>query len=108
MYVTVSAKDEASLPAFVNSSQRIFRQKAPNVVFVSLESPEPTLKLSALYFSATGDPGGNVERIAYIEGPTAYFIVVLSARTSEALGQAQPAFRELLQSFAPMAAEVHK
>lgn len=108
MYVNVSAKDEPSLADFVKSSQTLFRQQAPNVVFVQLEPVEAMPKLRALHFSASGDPGGNVERITYVEGPTAYFILVLSARTAKALEQAQPAFRELLQSFSPMAATVQK
>ena len=106
MYVNVSTKVEPSLPDFVRSSQSLFRQKAPNVVFVPLEPIEATPKLRALHFSASGDPGGNVERITYVEGPTAYFVIVLSARTPKALEQAQPAFRQLLQSFIPMAATV--
>jgi len=106
MYVNVSTKVEPSLPDFVRSSQSLFRQKAPNVVFVPLEPIEATPKLRALHFSASGDPGGNVERITYVEGPTAYFVIVLSARSPKALEQAQPAFRQLLQSFIPMAATV--
>jgi hypothetical protein len=108
MYVNVSIKDERSLPEFVRSSQSLFRQQAPNVNFVPLQPIEATRNVRALHFSASGDPGGNVERLTYVEGPTAYFILVLSARTPQALEQAQPAFRELLQSFAPMAATVQK
>jgi hypothetical protein len=74
------------------------------VVFVPVEPTKATPNLRALHFSASGDPGGNVERLTYVEGPTAFFVLVLSARTPNALERAQPAFRELLLSFAPMAA----
>jgi hypothetical protein len=108
MYVNVSTKDEPSLEKFVRFSQGQFRRQAPKVAFAPLKPIEGIPQLRVLHFSASGDPGGNVERLAYVEGPTAYFIVVLSARTPKALEQAQPAFRELLQSFAPMAATVQK
>jgi len=108
MYVNVSAKDEPSLPEFVKFSQSLFRQRAPNVVFVPVQPSEVTPKLRALHFSASGDPGGNVERITYVEGPTAYFILVLSARNPKALEEAQPSFHELLRSFVPMSATVQK
>lgn len=108
MYVNVSSKDEPSLPEFVKLSQNLFRQQAPGVVFKPLKPIEGTTKLTAMYFSATGDPGGNVERITYVEGATAYFIVVLSARNAKALQRAQPSYRKLVQSFIPMAASIQK
>jgi hypothetical protein len=108
MYVNVSSKDEPSLEKFVAFSQSQFRRQAPKVAFVPLKPIEGNPQLRALHFSASGDPGGNVERLAYVEGPTAYFILVLSARTPKALEQAQPAYINLLRSFSPMAATVPK
>lgn len=108
MYVSVSSKDEPTLVEFVKLSQNLFWREAPNVVFIPVKTSEALPKLNALHFAASGDPGGNVERITYVEGPTAYFILVLSARNGKALAQAQPAYRDLLQSFSPMAATVNK
>lgn len=106
MYVNVAKKEKPTLAAFVRSSQRLFRKQAPNVVFVPIQQIATKPDIKAMHFSASGDPGGNVEQLAYVEGPTAYFILVLSARTSDDLKQAKPAFHALLQSFAPMAAKV--
>lgn len=108
MYVNVSINDEPSLEKFVQFSQRQFRRKAPKVAFVRLKPIEGMPKLRVLHFSASGDPGGNVEQLAYVKGPTAYFILVLSARNPKALEQARPAFLELLRSFSPMAATARK
>jgi hypothetical protein len=110
MYINVSAKSESEpdLPAFVRYSQSLFRAQAPSVKFTPLNLPAGVANSPALYYSASGDPGGNSENIAYIEGPTAYFIVVLSARTTEALRRAQTAYVQLLTSFVPMAATVQK
>lgn len=106
MYVNVSSKDAPSLGEFARSAQEQFRQQAPDVVFQSLVLGGNGSKVPMLHFSATGDPGGNVERVTYVEGPTAYFILVLSARNALALQEAQSAFRELLRSFVPMEATV--
>jgi len=106
MYINVSAQDpeQQSLQEFVRFSQEQFKSQAPSVVFLAEERPTTTSKLNALHFSASGDPGGNHELLVYVEGPSAFFILVLSARTQSALDKWRPSFLALYQSFAPMAA----
>jgi hypothetical protein len=108
MYVTVSEKNLPSLTAFATDEQRRFRSEAPNVTVRS----EPPLSIgggaTALVFRLSGDPGQNHELIAYIEGPTKFFIVAISARSAESLNEHQAAFQSLLKSFVPMTATVQR
>ena len=108
MYVTVSGKDKLTLSDFVTVSQNKFREQAPSVKFVALDEKSGTGKFHSVQYSATGDPGGNSERIYYLEGAASYFVVVLSARNPKALELATPAFRALLESFVPMSAKIEK
>ena len=108
MYVAASAKDKRTLPQFVSDSQDAFRKQAAGVKFVALDEKCGDGKLQAVQYSASGDPGGNAERICYVEGPASYFVVVLSARNTKVLETAAPAFRELLASFVPMSARIEK
>ena len=88
MYIDLSSKNQQSLMEFVCVSQSQFKAKAPHVVFLGQDSPVAASKLKAVHFSASGDPGANHERITYVEGPTAFFILVLSARTHAARAMA--------------------
>lgn len=108
MYINVSIKDPPTLPAFAEYSQRQFRAQAPNVSFSPLKTGAHIRNAKILSFSAKGDPGGNSESISYIEGPSAFFIAVVSARTPQALENARPAYIDLLKSLIPMTAKVQK
>ncbi|HKN58560.1 MAG TPA: hypothetical protein VJV97_06890 [Gemmatimonadaceae bacterium] len=102
MYVTVSGKDEPSLEAFAAGEQQHFRATAPKAKVSPVEPMAVADGKRALVVRLSGDPGQNHELVAYTQGPTAYFIVVLSARSVKALEEYRPAFQALLQSFAPM------
>ena len=67
MYANVSTKDEPSLDKFVQFSQSQFRRQAPKVAFVPLKPVEDIPQLRVQHFYASGDPGGNVERLAYVK-----------------------------------------
>jgi hypothetical protein len=104
MYVTVNGKHDPSLEAFAAAEQQRFRATAPKVT-VTPVGPMPVAHgKRALVVRLAGDPGQNHELVAYTEGPTAYFILVMSARSVKALEEHQPAFQALLRSFAPMQA----
>jgi hypothetical protein len=105
MYVTVSAKEEPSLEAFATVEQQRFRATAPKSKVTPVGPMAVADGKRALVVRLSGDPGQNHELVAYAEGPTAYFILVLSARSVKALEEYRPAFRALLQSFAPMKME---
>jgi hypothetical protein len=73
-----------------------------------LDNFEAKNKLRSLHFSVKDGPSEKTDHIAYIEGPSAYFMMVLSAQTANAYQQAMPAFLDLFQSFSPMSASIKK
>jgi len=102
MYVTVNGKEDPSLEAFAAAEQQRFRAIAPKVKVTPAGPMVAANGKRALVVRLSGDLGQNHELVAYTEGPTAYFIVVLSARNPQALEEHRPAFQALLQSFSPM------
>ena len=102
MYVTVNGKEDPSLEAFAAAEQQRFRAVAPKVKVMPGGPMVAANGKRALVVRLSGDLGQNHELVAYTEGPTAYFIVVLSARNPQALEEHRPAFQALLQSFSPM------
>ena len=82
--------------------QQHFRATAPKAKVSPVEPMAVADGKRALVVRLSGDPGQNHELVAYTQGPTAYFIVVLSARGVKALEEYRPAFQALLQSFAAM------
>jgi len=55
---------------------------------------------AALVFRASGDR--NHELIAYVDGPTRFFVIAISARNARSLDESKGAFQSLLNSFVPM------
>lgn len=105
MYVTVNERNPPSLRAFAADEQRRFRSDVPDLT-VRREPRMPVGgRAAALVFRLTGDPGQNHELIAYVDGPTKFFIVVISARNAQSLERYQDAFQFLLKSFVPMRAK---
>lgn len=105
MYVTVNERKPRTLKAFAADEQRRFRASVPDVI-VRAEAPMAVGGgATALVFRLTGDPGQNQELIAYVEGPTRFFIVVISARNAHSLEKYEGVFQSLLKSFVPMRAK---
>jgi hypothetical protein len=100
MYVTVNEKNPRSLVLFAADGQQRLRSGGPNVTVRF----EPGLSVgggaAALAFRVTGDR--NHELVAYLEGSTRFFVVVMSARKAESLDEHKAAFQALLKSFVPM------
>jgi hypothetical protein len=102
MYVTVSDKARQSLQAF--AEQEIARFKASSKTSVLSDLPAASSKGDAVrrLVHITDAPGGRDEFVAYVEGPTSFFIIVLSADSS-ALGQKyRPIFDQFVADFYPM------
>jgi hypothetical protein len=102
MYVTVSDKGRQSLQAF--AEEEIARFKASSKTSVLSNLPAASMKVRAIQrlVHITNAPGGRDELVAYIEGPTSFFIIVLSADSS-ALGQKyRPIFDRFIADFEPM------
>jgi hypothetical protein len=98
--VTVRDKNPRSLALFAADDQQRFRSDKPNVTVRF----EPGIPVggggSALVFRATDER--NHKFIAYLEGPTRFFVVVMSARTAESLDAHRGDFKSLVNSFVPM------
>lgn len=106
MYVTVSTKDYPTIEAFAADEQQRFRSNAPDLKVTAETSIHTGGGQDALVFHLAGDPGRNHELVGYVDGPTKYYIVVISARSADLLKRYQPAFRFLLDSFVPMKARI--
>lgn len=103
IYVTVSTKDLPTLQAFARDAITRFKSSAPTVRVSELESPEasPKVKIELVAFSGA-PPGDREELVAYIEGPTAYFIAVITAESAHALAARKTDFLAFVSKFAPM------
>lgn len=98
--VTVKDKSPRSLALFAGDDQQRLRTSKPNLA-VRFE-PGMTVggSAAALVFRVADDRSH--ELIAYLEGPTRFFVVVMSARSAESLQQYRSGFQALLNSFVPM------
>lgn len=103
IYVTVSTKDLPTLHAFASDAVARFKSSAPTVKVSTLEPPEasPNVKVELVAFSGA-PPGDREELVAYIEGPTAYFIAVITAESAQALAARRTDFFAFVSKFVPM------
>jgi len=103
IYVTVSTKDIPTLHDFASDARAVFKLAAPSVIVTELEAPavSPKVKIELVAFSRA-PPGDREEMVAYIEGPTAYFIVVLTAESAQALVTHKADFLSFVAKFIPM------
>ena len=101
MYVTVSGKGEQSLDAFADEEIARFRASSKRSM-VSAVRIAPALGSARRLVHITNAPGGHDELVAYIEGPTSFFIVVLSADSLALQQKYRAAFDEYLANFIPM------
>jgi hypothetical protein len=102
MYVTVSDKGRQSLQAF--AEQEIARFKASSKTSILSNLPAASSKVGAVQrlVHITDAPGGRDELVAYVEGPTSFFIIVLSADSSALEQKYRPAFDQFVADFYPM------
>ena len=103
IYVTVSAKELPTLHDFASDAIAVFKLTAPSVRVSALEAPavSPKVKIEMMAFSAA-PPGNREEMVAYIEGPTAYFIVAITAESAQALAARRADFLSFVVKFVPM------
>lgn len=105
MYVTVSLKEPTPLNAFAEDEQARYLRTAKNVSAKPLRLPSNLLKVNAFAFELSPDAPARQEYIAYIEGPTAYFILVLSSSDANELGRQRQNFFAAIEHFVPMKRE---
>ena len=102
IYVTVSDKDPAGLKAFANDEQERFKKSSPISRVSAVPTPAKTGKFSYVLARFNNAPGKREELVAYLEGPTANFVLVLSADSAAAFNAYRPAFLEYVARFVPM------
>lgn len=102
IYVTVSTKDLPTLHAFALDEQERFKQSVPDLQILPVRERDPIVALTYELNHVAGSSDGREELIAYVDGPTAFYIIVLNARSSAALAKYQASFRSYLTSFVPM------
>jgi hypothetical protein len=100
MSVTVNDKHRQSLALFAADEQQRLRSTTPNVAVRFEPGMSVGGSAAALVFRASGDR--NHELIAYVEGPTRFFVIAVSARNARSLDESKGAFQSLLNSFVPM------
>jgi hypothetical protein len=103
IYVTVSTKDLPTLHAFASDAIARFKSSAPSVRVSLLEPPEASAKVKVELVGFSGAPPGDREElVAYIEGPTAYFIAVITAESAKSLAARRQDFLAFVSKFVPM------
>lgn len=102
IYVTVSQKDPTPLQAFANDEQTRYQAQQESVRVSPLKLPFQKAKFAVLAFQLSQKPPARQELIAYIEGPTAYFILVLTSADNDELERHRKDFFTALKFFIPM------
>lgn len=100
IYVTVSGKNGMDFDAFVQDEIARFKSNAPEPKKMVIE-PQPNISATRRLIHVANSTGAHDELVAYIEGPTAYFIVVLTSETPEITKQYRAAYQSYLDSFSP-------
>jgi hypothetical protein len=100
MSIAVKEKRRHSLALFAADEQQGLRSDKPNLTVRFEPGMSVGGRAAALVFRASGDR--NHELIAYVEGPTRFFVVAVSARNARSLDESKGAFQSLLNSFVPM------
>ena len=107
IYVTVSEKVPADLKAFADDEQVRFKQSSPTSHVSVLKAPNQSGKYKYILSRIEDAPGKHEEIVAYMDGPTAFYIVVLSADSPALLNSYKAAFLEYVENFTPMANGQH-
>lgn len=102
IYVTVSGKDLPDIHAFAKHEQSEFKREAPGVQITSLPiSPRADKHDYVLAYLKTG-VDNREEIIAYLDGPSVYYIIVLTAASPADLVKYRTDFFKYLADFVPM------
>jgi hypothetical protein len=105
MSVMVTDKNRRSLARFAADEQQWLRSRKPKVAIRF----EPGLAVNggpALVFRV--NDARTHQLIAYVEGPTRFFVVAISAKTTQSLQESRGAYQTMLNSFMPMRAVIQQ
>ncbi len=112
MYVSVSMPKGRSLDAFVHGD--LARYTKGDVTPGSTSANQPAMHVDGIERISSGrrlvhiahTDGDRDELVAYIKGPTAYFILVLSTQSPAMTARYRPAFKATLDSFDPLSVKI--
>lgn len=100
-----SVEGQQTIEELMDYDQGEFQKRAPTLRVTELPAmPTSDSKVRVLKFS--GDEHGNTEAIAYIDGPKAMVMLVMSARNSSDFNDTMPAFRKLVKSYRFLTSDV--
>ena len=103
IYVTVSTKGQQTLQEFASDALKRFKDAAPAARSRAFTDKTPELKFNVTWIALSGAPPGTREElVAYIEGPTAFFIAVVSAESADVLAKRRADFIAFVSKFIPM------
>ena len=102
IYVTVSETDPSTLESFARDEQGRFKQSFPTSNVFVLDTPK-NQKTNCILVRYEHASGGREELVAYMDGPSAYYIIVLTAATVAELDKERSAFLGYVADFIPTA-----
>ncbi len=102
IYVTVSDKDPAGLKAFAEQEQSNFKELSPELQVSALPTSPRTDKHDYVLVRLKNASGKREEIAAYLEGPSVYFIIVLTADSTATLANYKSVFLKYVADFIPM------
>lgn len=103
LHPKVSTKVLQSLGAFSSDEQSRFKESSPTSKISPLEAEAHPAKIKYEVVAISAAPPGNREElVAYVEGPTVYFIVVMTADSHAAIERHRDTFMSYLRGFTPM------
>ena len=101
IYVTVSSKYLPDLEAFVSDSQNLFKETSPDTIFTRVTEKSELTRFEYKLFHVQVVPSNRNELIAYVDGPTAYYTLVLTTTSEEVLQKYQEAYFSYISNFIP-------
>ncbi|HLK32425.1 MAG TPA: hypothetical protein VKT29_05005 [Terriglobales bacterium] len=103
IYPNIAEKQQGqTLQQLMESDLAGFRQRFPKMnVVEARDLPAGDSQLAKVRFYY-GVNQGSYELVAYVDEPQVVALLVLSSRSKEAMGEALPAFREVLKSYVYM------
>ena len=102
LYVTASVKANATLAEYVTNSQKQFTDANPNAKITRVESQPHRSFAGYETVQISNSRGAREEIVAYVEAPTAFFTVAITAASESLLQQHKTTYFELLASMLPM------
>jgi len=103
IYVTVSDPVLANLEAFAADEQAKFVDTTPGSSVAPVEGAQTAAGVRRIMVRYHNASRNRDELVAYVEGPAAYYMIVLTAASTDDLETHRTALLEFLEGFIPMA-----